>query len=347
MNQYNIYDYLNIKNKFRNMTDDFFLNTFVNQFASNMYEYGFDNLMNNYNDGLISEQTDWNNLKNQNITNNYMSSTSTVGLSIIKKSMGHIYEVENFKGVSIKKLWTIQNIRKALIINRKTHITPYVSEIIRQLGFSAGTSKVTIYRPLLTKRIVEYFSGKKILDVCTGWGGRMLGTRSVNGTHYTGIEPCLKTYNGLTEIIDILELDNINIYNDTAENILPELPNNYYDMALTSPPYYNLEVYSNEATQSINKYNTYELWYDNFLKPVVYGVLDKLEDGGKSCWSVKNFKTDKKYNLYEDVVKLHEDKGWKKINTEFYVGNCLRPGLKDKNGKPQTGKEITYVFTKN
>ena len=33
-------------------------------------------------------------------------------------------------------------------------------------------------------------------------------------------------------------------------------------------------------------------------------------------------------------------------NVEFYVGNCLRPGLKDKNGKSKKSKEITYVFIK-
>ena len=270
MTTYDIYDYLNIKNKFRDMTDVVF-NNFVDIFASNLYDYGFDNLINDYNKRLVCEQKDWNNLKNKIITKNNISSTSTTGLSIIKKSMTHIYEVENYKGISIKKLWNFINIKKALIINRKTHNTPYVSEIIRQLGFIAGTSKITIYRPLLTKRIVEVFRNTvviktetpnitittNILDVCTGWGGRMLGTRSIEGTHYTGIEPCIKTYNGLIDIIDKLKLDNIKIYNDTAESILPKLLDNYYDIAITSPPYYNLEKYCDEPTQSINKYTTY------------------------------------------------------------------------------------------
>ena len=52
-----------------------------------------------------------------------------------------------------------------------------------------------------------------------------------------------------------------------------------YDLALTSPPYYNLEVYTEEENQSHN-YGSYEDWVENFLKPVVYGVLDKLIDTG-------------------------------------------------------------------
>ena len=47
------------------------------------------------------------------------------------------------------------------------------------------------------------------------------------------------------------------------------------------------------------------------------------------------------YNLLNDVIRLHEEKGWKKINREFYVGNCTRPGLNMKQGK-----ESTFVFVK-
>ena len=252
--------------------------------------------------------------------------------------MTHIYDVKNYKGVCIKSLWTVGNIRKVLIINRKSHSTPYVSEIIRQLGFMSGSSKVTMYRPLLTKRIIEYFNCKNILDICVGWGGRMLGSSSIENVKYTGIEPCTKTFNGLVNIKNELQLEDVILYNDTAENILPTLTDKY-DLAITSPPYFNLEIYSDEDTQS-HKYGNYENWIEHFLKPVVYGVINKLTDDGKSCWSVKNFKTDKKYNLYDDVVKLHNDKGWKQLDIEFYVGNCVRPGLNKKS------KEITYVFTK-
>ena len=140
-----------------------------------------------------------------------------------------------------------------------------------------------------------------------------------------------------------LQLENVTLYNNGAEFILPILEEKY-DLAITSPPYYNLEIYSNENTQS-HHYGTYDEWYNKFLKPVVYGVLERLIDGGKSCWSVKNFKTNKNYNLYDDIVKLHKEKGWVPMkDTEFYVGNCLRPGLKDVNGKSMKSQEVTYVF---
>ena len=125
---------------------------------------------------------------------------------------------------------------------------------------------------------------------------------------------------------------------------MPQLQGTY-DLALTSPPYYNLEIYSDEETQS-HKYGDYNTWIEKFLKPVVFGVLDHLKEDGHSCWSVKNFKTDKNYPLYDDIVALHAERGWVKLEREFYIGNCLRPGLKDEDGKARKSKESTFVFVK-
>lgn len=329
-----IFNIINVRNSLKNMTDEYF-ESFLPEFAEKLYNYGFEELLQYYNKNL---KDDWDNLQKKKIDKDWINATSITGMNLIKKNMPHIYEVRNYKGKSIKKMWTLENIKKVLRTNRKSHSTPYISEIIRQLGFTAGTSKVTIYRPLLTKRIVESLEAKNVLDVCVGWGGRMLGTRSLKNTSYTGIEPYTKTYNGLMKMKTDLKLENVTLYNDTAENILPTLKKEY-DLALTSPPYYNLEIYSDETTQS-HHYGSYKNWVKHFLRPVINGVLDKLLDNGYSCWSVKNIKTDKTYNLYDDVVKIHKERGWEQIERIYYVGNCIRPGIKKK------GKEITYVFKK-
>ena len=368
----NIYDYLNERDKFRAMEDDEF-DKLKGPLSQTLVDYTFEQLLKDYTDGLTQSLDDWANLKKKQIDKDFISSTSVVGTNIIKRNMPHLYEVQNHKGKSIVSSWTQEVLEKVLVTNRKSHSTPYVSEIIRQVGFVSGTSKVTIYRPLLTKRIVERFNSKHVLDVCVGWGGRMLGSVCVDGVSYTGIEPFSKTYEGLEQMKSELELtdEQVTLHNDRAETILPELEQKY-DLALTSPPYYNLEIYTDEETQS-HHYETYEVWVDNFLRPVIEGVLDKLVEGGKSCWSVKNFKTDGKYNLYDDVVRIHKENGWVpmqeevqvtaseedagaeekkenlvtvKQNVEFYVGNCLRPGLKDKDGNSKKSKEITYVFIK-
>ncbi len=339
INKMNIYDYLNKRNLNKTFTQKEFDNI-IDDLTDGIYNYGFENIIKDYNKKLKPIK-DWNNLKKKKIEKNYISAQSTIGLAIMKKHMTHSYKVKNYKGKSIYNLWNKENIKKSLIVNRKSHSTPYVSEIIRQIGFIAGTSKVTMYRPLLTKRIVQYFNAKNVLDCCTGWGGRMLGSLCNEGVSYTGIEPSNKTFEKLMDIVMQLDLSKLYLHHGTAESILPKLKKKY-DLAITSPPYYNLEIYTDEKTQS-HHYGTYEDWKNKFLDVIIKGVLDKLIDGGKSCWSVKNFKTDKKYNLLDDVIEIHKKYGWKKLEIEFYVGNSVRPSKK----KLKKGKEITYVFVKN
>lgn len=332
-----IYDYINVRNKNKTLSNDEF-EEILSLLTKRIFDYGIENILNDfleqYNKNYMK---DWENLKNMKITDNLISSTKITGLKVIKKNMKHIYKVENYKGQSIWNLWTVDVLKKVLKINRKTHSTPYISEILRQIGFISGTSKITIYRPLLTKRIVEYFDSKKILDVCVGWGGRMIGSLCIDNVEYTGIEPCKETFDGLIQIKDDLKLQNVILYNECAENVLKQLPNDYYDLLLTSPPFFNLEIYSQEKTQS-HYYGNYESWCEHFLKPVVYQSLDKLKKNGKSCWSVKNFKTDKQYNLLDQIISYHKDKGWKLSPIEFGIKSSLRPGI-NKNSI-----EKTFVF---
>jgi hypothetical protein len=311
----------------------------VDGLAESIYNYGLLNLVRDIN-AKHNPIRDWKRLKNKDIKATHINSTATTGLVIIKKHMLNIYEVENYKRKSLSNQWTIPHIKKALIINRKTHTTPYASEIIRQISFIAGKSMVTIYRPLLTKTIVQYFKAKKVLDPCIGWGGRMLGSLCLDGVKYVGIEPNTVTFSNLNKILNELGIDSrrYTLYHDKAENKLQSIDEKF-DLILTSPPYFNLEFYCDEKTQS-HMYGTYELWLENFLEPVIKQCLDKLDSNGVSCWSIKNFKTDKKYKLLDDVIAIHTKYGFEiNDNLQFYVGNPVRPGSKHKRGK-----EITYVF---
>jgi hypothetical protein len=277
----------------------------------------------------------------------------------------------------VESLWTQPCLEKALRFNRAQHSTPYASEIIRSLSFANGLGKVTMYRPLMAKKVVAYLADKdkltdvRVLDACAGWGGRMIGAKSAEGggdkgggdklppqtprkeggalkVHYTGIDPCAKTYAALRAIRDELGLTNVTLINKPAEVALQELdPSVTYDIALTSPPYYNLELYSDEPTQSVSVNNGYQAWINTFLSPVIAGVI-RL--GVKySCWSVKNFRTDKKYDLLDDVIRIHGEHGWRLLDgVVFTMANSRRPGQKaaSEDVTPKKTEECTYVFVR-
>ena len=85
----------------------------------------------------------------------------------------------------------------------------------------------------------------------------MLGTTCIEGTKYTGCEPFTETFSGLEQMSKLLNLESqINIINKPVEETLNnELKDKNFDCCITSPPYFNLEVYSDEKTQSIESLN--------------------------------------------------------------------------------------------
>jgi hypothetical protein len=120
-----------------------------------------------------------------------------------------------------------------------------------------------------------------------------------------------------------------------------------FDMVLTSPPYFNLELYT-AGEQSTLRYPTWNEWVTGWLKPVILGSLDALREGGVSCWSVKNFKTDKQYNLRDVVIEVHKETGWGLTKTiEIDGPSRMGTGRINKDGKAsRKSKEETYCFMK-
>jgi hypothetical protein len=373
---------LNRKHALTRLTDTEF-EAILPNLASELAANGV--LRETYSDAEI--QKDWALLQKKDATINPLniSATEVAGMKVLRKHMRHFHAVRNYKGHSVESLWTQPCLEKALRFNRAQHSTPYASEIIRSLSFANGLGKVTMYRPLMAKKVVAYLADKdklkdvRVLDVCAGWGGRMIGAKSAEGggdklppqtprngdqgggdkgggdkggglkVHYTGIDPCAKTYAALRAIRDELGLTNVTLINKPAEVALQELdPSVTYDIALTSPPYYNLELYSDEPTQSVSGPNAgYQAWLNTFLSPVIQGVI-RL--GVKySCWSVKNFRTDKKYDLLDDVVRIHGEHGWRLLDgVVFTMANSRRPGQKapSEDVAPKKTEECTYVFVR-
>ena len=74
--------------------------------------------------------------------------------------MPNLNRVKNYKGISLEDLWIKDKIIKALIFNRKQHNTPYMSEIVRSVGFTSGLTRVTIYRPALSRKVIKETNSK-------------------------------------------------------------------------------------------------------------------------------------------------------------------------------------------
>ena len=270
---------------------------------------------------------------------------SRPGHKLLDHHMPHFWDVMNYKGKSVRGLFTQEAVEKALITNICMHSTPYKSEIRRMLLMTGGLGNVTKYRTITAKSIVKFYDAKRVLDPCIGWGGRMLGALAA-GAEYVGCEPDPKTVTGLRGILEDLPSDikqRATILEEPAEVGL-ESVNGLFDMVLTSPPYFNLEVYTG-GDQSTIRHKTWESWVDNWLKPVILKSLELLQKGGVSCWSVKNFKTDKAYPLADVVKEIHKKAGWDLVKTVVMKGSGRPGGGRIKEGKTTRGsEEETFCF---
>ena len=152
---------------------------------------------------------------------------------------------------------------------------------VLQLGIN-GVQYVNEFPPHIARDLyLEYGLTKhsKILDPCSGWGGRLLGA-SVVCNSYTGFEPSTKTHKGLIELFEFINSMN-NDFNSDIKCIPFEesnLKDNTYDFAFTSPPYFDTEEYSNEETNSLIKYNTFDKWCEGFYLPMIQKTMNALKE---------------------------------------------------------------------
>ena len=256
----------------------------------------------------------WNKLKNYSTTDHYTASQQRTGMQLCEHFFPNFYDIKNNNGESFKDYWTPEKLQRILIWNRSSHSTPYLSELKRGVYFCYGLTKNTMYRPHLAKMINDYYKPKVVLDPCCGWGGRLLGTVAA-GHQYIGFEPNTETYKNLNKLIEFLHIeDKVQIYCDGAENI--DKYNIKADLILTSPPYFNKEIYCDEQTQSITNFKTYEDWRDNWLFLVIKKSINCLSENGISCWNVSP-------EMQNDVELIHQNLGFQ-YDSDFGLHSSAR-----------------------
>lgn len=177
-------------------------------------------------------------------------------------------------------------------------ITPfYLREAIYELS-----RECTSHRPSNIMALIQMFKAKSVLDISSGWGDRLLGAMAMK-CRYVGTDPnhCLHT--GYKSMIDRFADDKNKYTVIENEFETANLPNEQFDLVFTSPPYFDLEVYtsSSDKTQS-SKYKQEQLWFDNFLKPSLIKAYAHLKYGGTFAININNMN---KFSTYvTQMIKL-------------------------------------------
>lgn len=154
----------------------------------------------------------------------------------------------------------------------------------------------------------EFAENGKVLDPCSGWGGRLIGFLASSAIEYQGIDASPYQVKGDMDIYetfkDVLEREKIvNITVSPFEKY--EAKEEYYDLVLTSPPYFDREKYLG-GEQSHN-YSNYDIWKESFYEVLIEKSYNALKKGGIMCLQVGS----QYYPLLKDGKKIAKAKGFK------------------------------------
>ena len=190
------------------------------------------------------------------------------------------------------------------------------------------TKECSIHNPLIIKYFINKFSAKKILDFSAGWGDRLIGAMLAGVDVYSGFDPNSCLQEGYQSIIKLFLPYSSNpngSYSVTEarfeDAVLPK--GILYDLVYTSPPYFELETYTDEPTQSTYGTKTQDDWLKNFLYVAIDKCMNSLADGGRIILYFSQKVGDTYMEKFMAWAKRHQHL--------YYIGNMFysNPFLKD------------------
>jgi hypothetical protein len=145
------------------------------------------------------------------------------------------------------------------------------------------------FKPNVAKSIYDMFKAENILDFSMGWGDRLAGFYASDyGKHYVGIDPRKENhpiYNEQSEFYEkhlgFFEHERKSEFHcSPAEEFDFSQYDNHFDLVFTSPPYFNVERYSYDDTQSWVRYKSIEDWNTDFLQKTLKNLWSSIKTGG-------------------------------------------------------------------
>jgi hypothetical protein len=124
-------------------------------------------------------------------------------------------------------------------------------------------------------------AGGRMLDTSAGWGGRLVGFAASELAEYVGIDPSGDAIGGNRKLADDLGVAGVSLVQAPAEDVdVGQLGGaGSFDFALTSPPYFGKERYSDDPAQSWRRWPTGDEWRAGFLVPTIELQFAALKPG--------------------------------------------------------------------
>lgn len=224
------------------------------------------------------------------------------------------------------------NIRNVVI---KKHNTPYLNAMDYDEGYKGleRNGNTSTFDPFLCEILIKWFSrlGDTIYDPFAG--GRVRGAISgILGRDYIGIdinpyqvEANVTQWNSICDKYDSTEFGAVQwVCGDSNVTHTDHKCN----MMLTCPPYYNLEVYTDDPAD-ISTFKTYEQFRDTYESIIQLGY-DTLEDDSFAVFVVEEIRDRGGifYGFVPDTIRAFEKAGFKYYNEMILENRIMSLGVR-------------------
>jgi len=169
------------------------------------------------------------------------------------------------------------------------------------------------FKPNVAKVLYDKLGSENILDFSAGWGDRLAGFyASETSEYYLGIDPRKENHPIYEEQAEfyhkhmtVFEVQKkCNFIESPAEEVDFTKYKNLFDTVFTSPPYFNVERYSYDETQSWVRHKEINEWNENFLQKTLKNLWCSVKRGGYLLVNISDVYSNSKWST---------DRGWLEI----------------------------------
>lgn len=298
---------------------------------------------------------------------NELSSFSSGG-ALLTKTLEHFFKEvlfgatqSRFKMTPMELLNDDELVEKCIdYVRKKSNFYNPADGDIRNLEKSIHnrgtyTWKVANFRPDEARKIYKQLlpNGGTVYDYCCGWGSRLCAALC-SGYDYLGTDPNTKLHIKLVECAEFLHecgfFNNFDIRCTGSEYLHNDWIGKV-DLCFSSPPYFNLEIYCDEETQSIHNRN-YGQWLKEYIAKTIFNCNNYLKSGGYFSLNIKDLPRQEMY-LYSDIERIIDkliEAGylqWEKQKPiEIKIGAPKNYDMDGVQTKTTSEKEYAMVYKK-
>lgn len=225
---------------------------------------------------------------------------------------------------------------------------PITLETLREANWWVGNKECSTFKPKLQRYCIQLFRAKRILDISSGWGDRLIGAMASNIDVYHGFDPNPHLQYGYQKIIETFKDLQVNPTATFVVQPIPferaDLPNGYYDLVMSSPPYFNMELYDSDTktnqqqsvlhTQLSKKHE--REWYDTYLMVWMEKCIQALRIGGHIALNINQRPNQQYVYWLIDDLKKH-----KKVE---FIGTISHGKIQDRKKKHKFQPQPIFIW---